>query len=82
MSIHSWWKDALCMQGPLGNCSIGAIVLASRVTTSYTGSSSRVPFYLQPTLGGADFDGKDTLVFNNATRTARHSSNCLYSIYR
>jgi hypothetical protein len=61
LSSRPWWKDALCMQGPLGNCSIGTIVLAGRVTTSYTGSSSRVPFYLQPTLGGADFDGKDTL---------------------
>jgi hypothetical protein len=31
------------------------------VTASYTGTSSTVPFYLQPTLGGTDFEGIDTL---------------------
>ena len=55
------WKDALCMQTPTGACEIGAFTLAGRVDTSYTANVSQVPFYLQPTLGGADFDGNDTL---------------------
>jgi hypothetical protein len=55
------WKDALCMQTPTGACQIGTFTLAGRVTTSYTADVSQVPFYLQPTLGGADFYGVDTL---------------------
>jgi hypothetical protein len=56
-----WWKDAICMQNATGGCSVGIVTLGGRVTTSYTGAGSSVPFYLQPTLGGADFDGVDTL---------------------
>lgn len=56
-----WWKDALCMQNALGGCLIGTLATRGRVTTSYTASGSSVPFFLQPTLGGADFNGIDTL---------------------
>ena len=49
------------MQTPTGACEIGAFTLTGRVDTSYTADVSQVPFYLQPTLGGADFDGNDTL---------------------
>lgn len=56
-----WWKDALCMQQVTGSCLAGTVTVAGRVTASYTGTGSRVPFYLQPTLGGADFEGIDTL---------------------
>lgn len=56
-----WWKDTLCMQRAVGGCSAGTLKLTGLVTTSYTGTGSSVPFYLQPTLGGADFDGIDTL---------------------
>jgi hypothetical protein len=56
-----WWKDALCMKQAIGGCEAGKFTLGGRVTTSYTSVGSNVPFYLQPTLGGADFDGVDTL---------------------
>jgi hypothetical protein len=56
-----WWKDSLCMQNSRGGCSIGTLTLAGRVTTSYTGTGSSVPFYFQPTLGGTDINGVDTL---------------------
>jgi hypothetical protein len=56
-----WWKDAMCMQDSTGGCSVGTVTLGGRVTTSYSGSGSSVPFYLQPTLGGTDFEGVDTL---------------------
>lgn len=58
---RSAWQDVLCMQGPTGSCEIGTVTFTGRVTASYTGTASSVPFYLQPTLGGADFDGVDTL---------------------
>jgi hypothetical protein len=58
---RSAWKDALCMQTATGGCEIGALTFTGRVTTSYTADVSQVPFYLQPTLGGADFYGVDTL---------------------
>lgn len=56
-----WWRDALCMENTRKGCDIGSIRSTTVVTTSYTSSSSSVPFYLQPTLGGADFEGIDTL---------------------
>jgi hypothetical protein len=56
-----WWKDALCMPNAFKHCEIGTLTFGGRVTTSYTSTGSRVPFYLQPTLGGADFYGIDTL---------------------
>jgi hypothetical protein len=49
------------MQQATGSCLAGTVTLTGRVTASYTGTVSSVPFYLQPTLGGADFDGIDTL---------------------
>jgi hypothetical protein len=49
------------MQQPTGSCLAGTVTVAGRVTASYTGTGSLVPFYLQPTLGGADFEGIDTL---------------------
>lgn len=56
-----WWRDALCMQNSRQVCDIGSITSTNLITTSYTSASSSVPFYLQPTLGGADFEGVDTL---------------------
>jgi hypothetical protein len=43
------------------SCLAGTVTVAGRVTVSYTGLGRSVPFYLQPTLGGADFEGIDTL---------------------
>ena len=56
-----WWRDALCMENARGGCDIGSLRSTTVVTTSYTSAASAVPFYLQPTLGGADFEGLDTL---------------------
>jgi hypothetical protein len=56
-----WWRNALCMENSRGVCDIGSIVFTNLLTTSYVSAGSSVPFYLQPTLGGADFEGADTL---------------------
>jgi len=56
-----WWRNALCMENSRKGCDIGTITSTSLVTTSYTSTGSSVPFYFQPTLGGADFEGVDTL---------------------
>lgn len=56
-----WWRDALCMKNSHGGCDIGSITSTTLLTTSNTSVGSFVPFYLQPTLGGADFAGVDTL---------------------
>jgi hypothetical protein len=56
-----WWRNALCMENSRKGCDIGSITSTSLLTTSYTSAESSVPFYLQPTLGGADFEGVDTL---------------------
>jgi hypothetical protein len=56
-----WWRDALCMENARKGCDIGSITSTTLITTSYTSAGSSVPFYFQPTLGGADFEGVDTL---------------------
>lgn len=59
------WKNALCESiasgGPGGQCSLGQITFNGLVTASYVGMSKAVPFYFQPTLGGTDINGFDTL---------------------
>lgn len=55
-----WWKSMLCE--PLqSQCSMGQLIFNGLVTASYVGTGSSVPFYLQPTLGGTDINGVDTL---------------------
>jgi hypothetical protein len=56
-----WWRNALCIENSRKGCDIGSITSTNLITTSYTAAGSSVPFYLQPTLGGADFEGVDTL---------------------
>jgi hypothetical protein len=56
-----WWQDALCMENSRQRCDIGSITSTTLLTASYAAAGSAVPFYLQPTLGGADFEGVDTL---------------------
>lgn len=58
---RSAWRNSLCMENSNGGCNIGSITSTTLLTTSYTSARSSVPFYLQPTLGGADFEGADTL---------------------
>jgi hypothetical protein len=40
---------------------MGKLVLKELLTASYLGSNRLVPFYYQPTLGGTDIGGVDTL---------------------
>jgi hypothetical protein len=58
---RSIWRNSLCMENSNGACDIGSLTSTTLLTTSYTSGGSSVPFYLQPTLGGADFEGADTL---------------------
>jgi hypothetical protein len=59
------WKSALCEPiasgGPGGQCSLGQLTFNGLVTASYVGAAKSVPFYFQPTLGGTDINGFDTL---------------------
>jgi len=55
-----WWKSMLC-EPMQTQCSMGQLVFNGLATASYVGSASSVPFYFQPTLGGTDINGVDTL---------------------
>jgi hypothetical protein len=56
----SGWKSALC-EPMQSQCSMGQLIFNGLATASYVGSNSSVPFYFQPTLGGTDINGVDTL---------------------
>lgn len=55
------WKNALCESVAGGECSLGQLTFNGLVTASYVGTGKVVPFYFQPTLGGTDIEGFDTL---------------------
>jgi hypothetical protein len=55
------WQDFLCFAQVGKVCHWGTFSTTGLVTTSYTGTTSTVPFYFQPTLGGTDVDGTETL---------------------
>ena len=42
-------------------CSLGNVTVSGWVTASYADAHSQIPFYLDPTLGGTDINGDDTL---------------------
>lgn len=42
-------------------CDFGWLDLRSQLITSYAGSVSAVPFYLQPTVGGSDIQSRASL---------------------
>ena len=54
-------REAICWTVHGDYCSLGDLSVSARVDYSFTGAGSTVPFYLQPTLGGTDFQGNDTL---------------------
>jgi hypothetical protein len=60
-SDRPWWSNALCSESSRNRCSIGSVTSTTLVTASYVAAGSGVPYVLQPTLGGADFQGVDTL---------------------
>lgn len=43
------------------HCSMGDLTLTGSIVASYKGAASQVPFYFDPTLGGTDITGRDTL---------------------
>ena len=51
----------ICPARPATECSLGKLFLTADAVLSYTSSGSLVPFYFQPSLGGVDFQGEDTL---------------------
>lgn len=53
--------DITCPPGPVSRARRGTLNLRVLGITSSTGDGSRVPFYLQPTLGGRDIDQQATL---------------------
>ncbi len=55
------WKSAFCEPVAGGDCSFGQLTFNGLVTASYVGTGKVVPFYFQPTLGGTDIEGFDTL---------------------
>jgi hypothetical protein len=59
---RSWYANYVCPSLRSGTrCSLGNIAVSARVETSHYGANSQVPFYLDPTLGGTDISGSDTL---------------------
>lgn len=56
-----WWKNALCEPITGGQCRFGKIKFTGLATASYVDSGRSVPFFFQPTLGGTDVNGLDTL---------------------
>lgn len=61
-SHHSAFRNFVCAPTRgARHCSIGVFKLLGNVAAANIGSTSRVPFYFQETLGGVDWDGMDTL---------------------
>jgi len=60
-SNRSALSNFLCTPRPAKECSLGILAVSANVSLSQTGSGSQIPFYFQPTLGGADMQGQDTL---------------------
>ena len=62
VGLARWLREAICWnQRGADYCTIGDLSLFARVDYAFTGAGSTVPFYLQNTLGGTDFQGLDTL---------------------
>jgi hypothetical protein len=52
----------LCPSSRSGeHCSLGDLTLTGRLDVTYNSAGSTSPFYLDPTLGGTDMNGNDTL---------------------
>jgi hypothetical protein len=43
------------------HCSAGSLSLVGRLDATYSSSASQAPFFFDPTLGGVDLQGNDTL---------------------
>lgn len=55
------FQDFLCQPMVGQECRQGNFVVDALVTTSFVDAGRAIPFYLQPTLGGTDREGLDTL---------------------
>jgi hypothetical protein len=60
-SNRSALSNFLCSPRPAKECSLGTLTVSAHMVLSQTDSASQVPFYFQPTLGGVDMQGMDTL---------------------
>jgi len=60
-SHYSAFKNAICTPLPAKECSAGSISARLFAVTSNTSGANTVPFYLQPTLGGTNLQGEDTM---------------------
>ena len=57
-----WYENAICPSlRSATRCSLGDLKLIGTVAASYKGAASQVPFFFDPTLGGTDIHGLDTL---------------------
>jgi hypothetical protein len=56
------FADFLCQSSRSGeHCSAGDLLLTGRLDATYSSAGSTSPFFLDPTLGGTDISGSDTL---------------------
>jgi hypothetical protein len=61
-SHRPWIANTMCPSlRSATRCSVGTLAITADVTTSYSGTGHQVPFYFDPTLGGADIENNDTL---------------------
>jgi len=61
-SNRPWYANAICPSLRSDTrCSLGNITVSAAVAASYSGANSQIPFYFDPTLGGTNMDGSDTL---------------------
>lgn len=56
-----WGSNLICMAAADQSCTYGTLVLNGLVTLARATEGNSVPFYFQPTLGGVDSGGMDTL---------------------
>jgi hypothetical protein len=54
-------ENFLCMQAQRNECTVGTLLIDGIANVANSPDSAKMPFYLQPTLGGTDRFGLDTL---------------------
>ena len=58
---RSKFSKWICPSAPAKECDLGRLFLTADAVISQASAGSVVPFYLQPSLGGTDMQGEDTL---------------------
>jgi hypothetical protein len=57
----TWFHHLFCPKKKGGFCEYGEINLHGRLIVSHAPTGNAIPFYYQPTQGGSDIDGTETL---------------------